>query len=33
MSALIDSKASEISEFKRTNEPQDLWNEFERMYS
>ena len=33
MSALIDSKASEISEFKRTNEPKDLWNDFERMYS
>lgn len=33
MSALIDSKASEISEFKRKNEPKDLWNDFERMYS
>ena len=27
------NKASEISEFKRTNEPKDLWNDFERMYS
>ena len=32
MSATIDSKANEISEFKRTHEPKDLWQNFERMY-
>ena len=32
MSATIDSKASEILEFKRTHEPKDLWQDFERMY-
>ena len=32
MTAVIDSKASEISEFKRTHEPKDLWQDFERMY-
>lgn len=28
----IDAKASEISEFKRTHEPKDLWTQFEAMY-
>lgn len=32
MSATIDSMASEISEFKRTHEPKDLWQDFEKMY-
>ena len=32
MTSVIDSKASEISEFKRTHEPKDLWQDFERMY-
>lgn len=32
MSAVIDSKISEISEFIRTHEPNDLWQDFERMY-
>lgn len=32
MTAIIDAKASEISEFKRTHEPKDLWAQFEAMY-
>ena len=32
MKAIIDAKASEISEFKRINEPKDLWTQFEAMY-
>lgn len=32
MKTIIDAKASEISEFKRINEPKDLWVQFEAMY-
>lgn len=33
ISAIIKNKAIEISEFKKTNEPNNLLQEFERMYS
>ena len=32
LSAKIESKENEISEFTRTKEPKELWDKFERMY-
>ena len=32
MSTAIENKASEISDFKRIHTPNDLWQDFERMY-